>query len=56
LSSGARAGSLVLLRLRPGLARFPPEWNHFGDKKSRQLNMLEHVLVGKVFALCRNML
>ena len=41
----------------PGhLARFPPKWNHFGDKKSRQLNMLEHVLVGKVLTLCRNML
>jgi hypothetical protein len=39
-----------------GPARFPPKWEHFGDKKSRQLNMLEHVLVGKVLTLCRNML
>jgi len=29
---------------------------HLSDKKSRQINKLEHVLVGKVAQLCRNML
>jgi hypothetical protein len=38
------------------LARFPSMWNRFGDKKARQLHLLEHVLVGKVRTLCRNML
>jgi hypothetical protein len=38
------------------LARFPPKWNRFGDKKARQIQVLEHVLIGKVHTLCRNML
>ena len=29
------------------LARFPAKCNHFAEKKSRQINMLEHVLVAK---------
>src|SRR5436190_2301241 len=53
----ARQRSCGRRDLPKSLARFPPKWNHFGDKKSRQVNMLEHVLIGKVrTALCRNML
>jgi len=37
------------------LAHFPPKWN-FDDKKARQIQLLEHVLIGKVPTLCRNML
>ena len=29
------------------LARFPAKWNLFAEKESRQINMLEHVLVAK---------
>ena len=29
------------------LARFPLRWNHLSGKKSRQINKLEHVLIGK---------
>jgi hypothetical protein len=39
-----------------GQARFPAQWNHFAEKKSRQISYLEHVLVAKVLALWRNML
>ena len=28
-------------------ARFPAKWNHFAERESRQINMLEHVLVAK---------
>jgi len=38
------------------LARFLPKWNRFGGKKARQIDLLEHVLIGKVRTLCRNML
>jgi hypothetical protein len=46
------------------LARLSLRWNHLSDKKSRQINKLEHVLIGKVVqpriksgaGLCRNML
>jgi hypothetical protein len=34
----------------------PSKWNRFDDKKARQVNMLERVLIGKVRTLCRNML
>jgi hypothetical protein len=34
----------VLLRL----ARIPAKWNHFADKDSRQINMLEQILIAKV--------
>jgi len=31
------------------LARIPAKWNHFADKDSRQINILEQILVAKVF-------
>ena len=31
------------------LARFPLKWNHLSEKKSRQINKLEHILAGEVF-------
>ena len=30
------------------LARFPARWNHLAEKESRQINMLEQILVGEV--------
>jgi hypothetical protein len=41
-------------RLR--LTRFPAKWKHFAEKKSRQTEDLEHVLIAKARALWRNML
>ena len=38
------------------LARIPFEWNHSSEKHLRQIINLEHVGVGKVSQLCRNML
>lgn len=38
------------------LARFPLRRIHLSEKKSRQINKLEHVLIGKVVQLSRNML
>ena len=38
------------------LARIPLKWSHLSEKNSRQVNNLEHVLIGKVMQLCRNML
>ena len=32
-----------------GLARIPAKWNRFADKDSRQINMLEQILIAKVF-------
>ncbi len=29
--------------------RIPAKWNHFAEKDSRQINMLEQILVAKVF-------
>jgi hypothetical protein len=34
---------------RPILARIPAKWNHFAEKDSRQINMLEQILIAKVF-------
>jgi hypothetical protein len=31
------------------LARIPAKWNHFVEKDSRQINMLEQILIAKVF-------
>jgi hypothetical protein len=31
------------------LARIPAKWNHFAEKDSRQINMLEQILIAKVF-------
>jgi hypothetical protein len=31
------------------LARFPARWNHLAEKDSRQINMLEQILIAKVF-------
>jgi hypothetical protein len=33
------------------LERFPVTWNHVTDKKSLQINKLEHVLIKKVIQL-----
>jgi len=30
-------------------ARIPAKWNHFAEKDSRQINMLEQILIAKVF-------
>jgi hypothetical protein len=38
------------------LAGIPIGWNRLIEKNTRQLNMLEHVLVGKVDPLFRDML
>jgi hypothetical protein len=38
------------------LARFPAKWNHFAEKESRQIHMLEHVLIDEVMQLRRDML
>jgi hypothetical protein len=32
-----------------GLARIPAKWNRFAAKDSRQINMLEQILIAKVF-------
>jgi hypothetical protein len=45
-----------LVGQRDELERFPSKWNRFDDKKARQDQMLEHVLIGKVRRLCWNML
>jgi hypothetical protein len=37
-------------------ARFPLGRYRPSEKKSRQFNNLEHVVIGKVVRLCRNML
>ena len=34
------------------LARFPAKWNHFAEEESRQVDMLEQILIAKVFNLC----
>ena len=44
----ANAGAWVL----PQLARFPAKWNHFAGKESRQINILEQILIAKVFNFC----
>ena len=31
------------------LARIPAKWNHFAERDSRQMNILEQILVAKVF-------
>src|SRR5262245_9505036 len=31
------------------LARIPAKWNHFAEKDSRQINILEQILIAKVF-------
>jgi hypothetical protein len=31
------------------LARIPAKWHRFADKDSRQINMLEQILIAKVF-------
>ena len=37
-------------------ARFPARWNHLAEKESRQINMLEQILVGEVMQLRRDLL
>jgi len=31
------------------LARIPAKWTHFAEKDSRQIDMLEQILLAKVF-------
>ena len=31
-------------------ARIPAKWDHFAEKDSRQINILEQILVAKVFS------
>jgi hypothetical protein len=38
------------------LERIPIGWNHPIDKNTLKINLLEHVLIGKVSQLFRNML
>jgi len=38
-----------LLKSLPNLARFPARWNYLAEKDSRQINMLEQILIAKVF-------
>jgi hypothetical protein len=38
------------------LARFPARWNHLAEKESRQINMLEQILIGEVMQLRRDLL
>jgi hypothetical protein len=33
------------------LARIPTKWNHFADKDLCQINMLEQILIARVFNL-----
>jgi hypothetical protein len=40
-------------------ARIPAKWNRFADKDSRQINILEQILIAKVFnfgGICSRML
>jgi hypothetical protein len=46
----------LLMHLRPTLERIPIRWNHPIDKNTLEINSLEHVLIGKVSQLFRNML
>jgi hypothetical protein len=39
---------LALTPLRPGLERFPAEWNHSVEKKSLQIQKLEHILIAQI--------
>jgi hypothetical protein len=41
---------------QPSLERIPIGWNHPIDKNTLKINLLEHVLIGKVSQLFRNML
>jgi hypothetical protein len=41
---------------RAALERFPTGWNQPVEKKTLKIKELEHVLVGKVSQLFRNML
>jgi hypothetical protein len=45
LKSGNRFSDNVMR----DLARFPARWNHLAEKDSRQINMLEQILIAKVF-------
>jgi hypothetical protein len=38
------------------LARIPAKWNHFANKDSRQINILEQILVAKGLQLWRDVL
>jgi hypothetical protein len=43
-------------RFQLKLERIPIGWNHPIDKNTLKINLLEHVLIGKVSQLFRNML
>jgi hypothetical protein len=55
-TTGARGAQIRANPLKSWLARIPIRWNRLIEKNTRQLNMLEHVLVGKVDPLFRDML
>jgi hypothetical protein len=38
--------------IAPFLARFPASRNRLAEKESRQINMLEQILIAKVFNFC----
>ena len=38
------------------LERFPARWNHLAEMETRQINMLEQILVGEVMQLRRDLL
>jgi hypothetical protein len=52
----ARANLRFLLDTPLRLERIPIGWNHPIDKNTLKINLLEHVLIGKVSQLFRNML
>jgi len=55
LERAARENRFPLFRNR-ALARFPLKPKRFSDKKSRQIKMLEQILIAKVCQLLRNSL
>jgi hypothetical protein len=46
-----RTGHVIDYALTITLARFPARWNHLAEKDSRQISMLEQILIAKVFNL-----
>jgi hypothetical protein len=45
----AKGPAAVIALQSPSLARIPAKWDHFAEKDSRQINILEQILVAKVF-------
>jgi hypothetical protein len=51
-----RDKAALRIKAQSVLERFPIGWNHPIDKNTLKINILEHVLIGKVSQLFRNML